>query len=461
MQRFDIVVIGAGGAGEAAVHLATGRGATVAVIDQELFGGSCPYWACMPSKALLHAASVHHAGGDYPWSKASGFRDYMINREGTDWPDDGGHVSSLEAAGATVIRGSARFAGPGHVTVRAADGTETELEAGAVIVAVGSHSRIPDLPGLEDIEPWTNRQGTSTRELPKSLVILGAGPTGVELSQVYARYGVAVTLVHPRERVNDKDHPRSSEVVAAALAADGVTMRLNVRAERIAARAGADGAYVVHLSDGATVEGHEVVLAIGRDFPVEELNLGAIGVESVDGRLEVDDRLRIAENVYVAGDVAGPEMHTHLAHYQGEMAARLALGDDVRPDHSAIPRAIYTDPESASVGLRLEEARERGIDAAEFSVDLANTAKGYTAEAKGHATIVVDRGAGTVVGAFLAGPAVSETIHEAVLAIKLQTPLAVLADTIHAFPTVARVLGTAFTNAHRELDAAAAEGKAA
>ncbi len=461
MQRFDIVVIGAGGAGEAAVHLATGRGASVAVIDKELFGGSCPYWACMPSKALLHAASVHHGGGDYPWSKASDFRDYMINREGTDWPDDGGHVSSLEGAGATVIRGSARFAGPGRVTVTTSDGAETELEASAVIVAIGSHSRTADLPGLQDIEPWTNRQGTSTRELPKSLVILGAGPTGVELSQVYARYGVRVILVHPSERINDKDHPKSSEVVAAALETDGVTMRLNVRAERIAARHGADGAHVVHLSDGSTVEGHEILLAIGRDFPVEELNLGAIGAEPSDGRLEVDDQLRLAKDVYVAGDVAGPEMHTHLAHYQGEMAARIALGDDVRPDHTAIPRAIYTDPESASVGFRLEEARERGIDAAEFSVDLGMTAKGYTAEVNGHATIIVDRRAGTVVGAFLAGPAVSETIHEAVLAIKLQTPLAVLADTIHAFPTVARVLGTAFTNAHRELDAAAAEGKAA
>ncbi len=452
MDKFDLVVIGAGTAGEAATHYARSQGASVAIIDRDLFGGSCPFWACMPSKALLHAASVHHAGGDYPWSKASDFRDYMINRQGTDWPDDGGHVSSLEEAGATVIRGSARFAGPGRVTVTTSDGAETELEAGAIIVAVGSHPRIPgDLPGLEDIEPWTNRQGTSTRELPRSVVILGAGPTGVELSQVYARYGVPVTLVHPNERINDKDHPKSSEVVAAALEADGATIRLNVRAVRIAARDGADGAHVVHLSDGSTVEGHEILLAIGRDYPVDELNLGAIGVEPADGRLEVDDRLRIADGVYVAGDVAGPEMHTHLAHYQGEMAARLALGDDVRPDHTAIPRAIYTDPEAASVGLRLEEARERGIDAAEFSVDLAKTAKGYVAEATGHATIVVDRSAGTLVGAFLAGPAVSETIHEAVLAIKLQTPLAVLADTIHAFPTVARVLGTAFTNAHREL----------
>ncbi len=341
------------------------------------------------------------------------------------------------------------------------DGTEAELEAGAVIVAVGSHSRIPDLPGLEDIEPWTNRQGTSTRQLPRSLVVLGAGPTGVELSQVFARYDVPVTLVHPRERINDKDHPRSSELLAEALEADGVSVRLNVRAERIDAHAGADGAHIVHLCDGSTVEGHEILLAIGRDYPLDELNLGAIGVEPENERLEVDDRLRIAPNVYVAGDVAGPEMHTHLAHYQGEMAARLALGDDARPDHSAIPRAIYTDPETASVGLQLEEARERGIDAVEFSVDLATTAKGYTAEAKGHATIVVDRQRGIVVGAFLAGPGVSETIHEAVLAIKLGTPLAVLADTIHAFPTVARVLGTAFVNAHRKLEAPVPVGDSA
>jgi dihydrolipoamide dehydrogenase len=452
MQHFDIVVIGAGGAGEAAAHLAAERGASVAVIDKELVGGSCPFWACMPSKALLHAAAVHRAGGDYPWPKASAFRDYMINREGTDWPDDAGHVSALERAGATVIRGAARFTDPGHVAVTRPDEADLEIEAGAVIVAVGSHSRVPDLPGLEAIEPWNNRQGTSARELPRSLVVLGAGPTGAELSQVYARYGVPVTLVHANERVNDKDHPKSSELLAAALESEGVTIRLGVRAERIAPRAGDYGRHVVQLSDGSTVEGHEILLAIGRDYPLGALNLAAIGVEPSDGRLQPDECLRIADNVYVAGDVAGPEMHTHLAHYQGEAAARLALGDDMVPDLTAIPRGLYTDPETASVGLKVEEARERGIDAAEYSLDLATTAKGYVAEAKGHVTIVVDRSARLLVGAFLAGPGVTETIHEAVLAIKQRIPLAVLADTIHAFPTVARVLGTAFVNAYRDLE---------
>ena len=448
MDRFDLVVVGAGTAGEAATHYARSRGASVAVVDRALFGGSCPFWACMPSKALLHAAAVHHGGGDYPWARASAFRDYMINREGTAEPDDSGHVSSLEAAGATVIRGSATLDGPGRVRVG-----DRVLEANAVILAVGSVSRVPrDLPGLAEAEPWTNVEGTATRELPRSLVILGAGPTGVELAQVYARYGVPVTLVHPRDRVHDKEHRRSSELLGAALESDGVGLRLDTRATRVRAGAGSDGAHVVELSDGEPVEGHRILLAIGRDIPLDGLGLATVGVEPRDGRVQPDDHLRIADDLYVAGDVAGPEMHTHLGHYSGEAAARIALGDDYTPVLDAIPRATYTDPETASVGLLLEQARERGIDAGEWTADIGTSARGYTLEAQGHCTIVVDRAARRLVGAFLAGPAVSEAIHECVLAIRADVPLATLADTIHAFPTAARVLGSAFTSAHSELE---------
>jgi pyruvate/2-oxoglutarate dehydrogenase complex dihydrolipoamide dehydrogenase (E3) component len=159
--------------------------------------------------------------------------------------------------------------------------------------------------------------------------------------------------------------------------------------------------------------------------------------------------MRIADGVWAAGDPAGPEMHTHLSHYAGEIAAMNALGDDVRADFGAIPRATYTDPETASVGLLVEAARERGIDAGELSVNLGETAKGQAADAAGHVTIVVDRQARTLVGAFLVGPGVSETVHEAVLAVKLATPLDVLADTIHAFPTVARAMGALFAEAAR------------
>ena len=447
MDRFDLVVIGAGAAGEAAAHYAAGQGASVAIVDRRLFGGSCPFFACMPSKALLHAAEVHHGGGDYPWTKASDFRDYMISREGVDTSDDSGHVRSLEAAGATVIRGSAALAGPRQVRIE-----DRLLTADAVVLAVGSVSRVPhDLPGLNEAMPWTNVEGTGTRELPRSLVVLGAGPTGVELSQVYARYDVPVTLVHPRDRVHDREHRLSSEFLGAALEKDGVRLQLGTRAVRIRP-APRGGQHVVELDSGDEVSGHEIMLAIGRDLPLGGLGLDTVGVTPVDGRLQPDDRLRIADGVYVAGDVAGPELHTHLGHYTGEAAARIALGDDgYRPFLDAIPRATYTDPETASVGLLLEQARERGIDAAEYTVEIGTSAKGYTTQTDGHCTIVVDRRERVLVGAFMAGRAVSEAIHECVLAMRARIPLAILADTLHAFPTVARVLGTAFIDADRDL----------
>ena len=446
-ERFDLVVIGAGASGEAAAYYGRSRDASVAIVDRGLFGGSCPFFACMPSKALLHAAAVHHAGGEYPWSKASDFRDYMISREGTDRPDDSGHVKALEDAGATVFRGSAALDGPGRVRIG-----DRVLDAGAVILAIGSVSRIPDLPGLAEADPWTNVRGTGTRELPRSLVILGAGPSGVELAQVYARYGVRVTLVHPRNRVHDKEHRRSSELLAAALEREGVTIRLESRATRVRAGEGSDGAHVVELDRGDPVEAHTILLSIGRQYPFDGLGLQTIGVEPPRGMLPVDDRMRVADNVYAVGDIGGPEMHTHLGHYTGEAAARIALGDtSYRPFLDAIPRATYTDPETASVGLLLDQARERGIDAAEFTVDIETSAKGYTTESTGHCTIVVDCASRRLVGAFLAGVGVSETIHEAVLAIRAGIDIDTLADTIHAFPTVARVLGTAFTNASREL----------
>jgi pyruvate/2-oxoglutarate dehydrogenase complex dihydrolipoamide dehydrogenase (E3) component len=451
-DAFDIVIIGAGAAGEAAAYEARERGASVAIVDRDLFGGSCPFWACIPSKTLLHAAAVHAAGGDYPWPAASARRDYMIVREGTDRPDDHGHVEALEKVGAVVVRGTARLDGPGRVVVGTEDGEDRTLEATTVIIAVGSSSSVPSLDGLDGITPWTNREATSTRSLPESVVILGAGPTGVEMAQVFARYGVPTVLVSPQGAVNPKDHPRNSAAIEAGLRRDGVDVRTGVRATRVEPTAAISGAHVVHLSDGSTVEGHELLLAVGRRVPLDELRLDTIGVQPSNGRLAVGPDLRIADGVFVIGDPAGPEMHTHLSHYQGELAVRIALGEDVRPDYSAIPRAVYTDPETGSVGMTLEQARDAGHDVFEETTDLAHSAKGQVAEASGHATIVVDRSSRTLRGAFIAGPGAAEAIHEAVLAVKLQVTVDVLADTIHAFPTTARVLGGLFGQAVRTLD---------
>ncbi|HZL14572.1 MAG TPA: NAD(P)/FAD-dependent oxidoreductase [Verrucomicrobiae bacterium] len=452
-EQFDFVVIGAGPAGEAAAYKARARGATVAVVDRELFGGSCPFWACMPSKTLLHAAAIHAGGGNYDWARASARRDYMISREGTDFPSDAGHVAGLEAAGAVAMRGTARIAGPGRVLVTH-DGTEHELHARHIVVAVGSTSKVPPIDGIDTITPWTNREATSTRELPASLVILGGGPTGIELAQVFARYGVPTALVASQPRVNPKGHPRNSAALEATLRADGVEIRTGVRAVRVRARAATSGAHVIDLSDGTSVAAHEVLLAVGRTVPLAGLGLETLGIDVSRGTLAVGPDLRIAPDVFVVGDPAGPEMHTHLSHYQGEMAVRMALGDDVRPDYRAIPNAVYTDPEVAGVGMSLEEAVAAGHDAFEEVVDLATTAKGYVAEATGHVTIVVDRPTRTLLGAFIAGPAASEVIHEAVLAIRTRTTLDVLADTIHAFPTVARAMGGLFAQAVVTLEAA-------
>jgi len=416
----------------------------VALVERDLFGGTCAFWGCMPSKTLLHAAAVRACGGDYPWEKASARRDYMIVREGRDYPDDSGHVRDYEAVGIVPIRGTAKIAGPGRVQV-----ADRVLEARDIVVAVGSVAKVPKLEGLEEAGYWTNKEGTSLRTLPKSIVILGAGPSGTELAQVYARFGVRTTLVSPRQ-VNPSDHPRSSALLAKTLRGDGVDVRENARARRIRPRAGTGGQHLVELADGQIVEGEVIELNVGRTAApaLGALDLAKAGVKYDGGDwLTVDDRLRAADGVYGVGDCIDREMSTHLGHYEGETAAKVALGDDVRADFSAVPRAVYTDPETAAVGLLVDQAKQKGIDAYEETADIATSAKGYVSESEGHVSVVIDRKNKVVVGAFIGGPAASEAIHEAVLAIKLRTPISLLAQTIHAFPTVTRVMGGIFAKA--------------
>jgi pyruvate/2-oxoglutarate dehydrogenase complex dihydrolipoamide dehydrogenase (E3) component len=454
MDRYQFVVIGAGPAGEAAAHKARELGATVAIVDREWFGGSCPHVGCVPSKSLLHSATMHATGADYPWSRASARRDYMVNRaEDAPEPDDSGHVKSLEDAGAATYRGDARIVGRGRVDVTR-DGEITELEAEHVVVATGSTSRVPPIDGLAETRPWTNREATLARELPRSLLVLGGGPTGVELAQVFQRFGVPTTVVQSGPRLVPSDHPRNAEAVEAALRRDGVSLRTGVRAKRARAGAGTDGSHVLELDDGTTAEGRVILLAVGRELGLEGLGLEHYGLDATkrDG-VPHDGRLRVADGLWIVGDAAGPELHTHQGHYQGELAVRMALGEAIEPDYRALPRATYTDPEAAFVGRSLEEAREAGIDAFELVAAFPQTAKGYSVEAElGHVTIVVDRGARELVGAAMACPDASAAIHECVLAIKARIPVDVLAETIHAFPSTSRILNGLFADARRELD---------
>jgi len=454
-EAFDFIIIGAGPAGEAAAYMARGRGASVAIIDRGWFGGSCPHIGCVPSKSLLHGAAEHRANAAaYRWPRASARRDFMVNRspEAAE-PDDQSHVQNLEAAGAVAYRGVARVIERGEVEVEH-DGVRHRIRGRDVFVATGSRSRVPPIPGLDAIPTWTNREATLARELPRSLLVLGGGPTGCELAQVFVRFGVPTTIVQSGARLAPTDHPRNSAVVAAALTRDGVDVRLGVRATAAHAGAGPDGAHVIDLDDGSTAAGHAVLLAVGRVFDLEELGLERYGVDT-SGRVAFprDGRLRVADGLWVIGDPAGPELHTHQAHYQGEMAIRMALGDAVTPDYRALPRVMYTDPEAAFVGLSLEGARDAGLDAFELVADFATSAKGFSVEADlGHVTIVVDRARGELVGAAMACPDASAAIHECVLAIRARTPVTMLADTIHAFPSTSRILNGLFADAAQELE---------
>lgn len=454
MDTFDFVIIGAGPGGEAAANKARELGQSVAVIDKQWFGGSCPHIGCVPSKALLYSAARHAANpAEYDWARASARRDYMVNRPPhAEEPDDSGHVKALEDAGAKTFRGTGRIVGRGRVDV-AHEGTTTELAGRDVIVAIGSTTKVPPLDGIRDISYWTNREATLARKLPKSLLVVGGGPTGCELSQVYARFGVPVTIIQSGPRLMPTEHPRNSEAVRAALVASGVRVRLGVRAVRARAGAGTDGAHAVDLDDGTTAEGHAVLLAVGRDFGLDDLGLEHYGLDlSNRASFPHDGRLRVADGLWLVGDPAGPELHTHQGHYQGELAVRMALGEAVFPDYRALPRATYTDPEAASVGLTLDQALSAGLDAFECVQDFTKSAKGYSVEATiGHVTIVVDRKSHELVGAAMACPDASAAIHECVLAIKTRTTMEVLADTIHAFPSTSRIFNGLFAEALREL----------
>jgi dihydrolipoamide dehydrogenase len=281
-------------------------------------------------------------------------------------------------------------------------------------------------------------------------MVLGGGPTGVELAQVFARFGVPVSIVQSGLRLAPTDHPRNSAVALEALRRDGVTVRLGARAMAARPGAGADGADVIDLDDGSSVEGHVTLLAVGREFPIEGLGLESLGIEPA--AIVRDGRLRIADGLWLVGDPAGPELHTHQAHYQGELAVRMASGEPISPDYRALPRATYIEPEMASVGMTLDQALDDGLDAFELVADFASSSKGYSVEADlGHVTIVVDRSTRELVGAAMAVPDASAAIHECVLAIKARVPVDVLAETIHAFPSTSRIFNGLFADARREL----------
>lgn len=435
-DHFDAIVIGMGPGGEVAASHLLAADRRVAVVERELIGGECGYWACIPSKALLRptevrAEATHSPGVSRPeleWGEIRAYRDAMVR-----YLDDHKQIEGYRAQGATVLKGAARLVGrhPWRVAVG-----DREVSADHVVLATGSEALRPPITGLDDVEVWTNREATGLTEIPNRAVLVGGSAVGVELGQFLARMGTEVVIVQRGPRLLGREEPRVGELVAEQLARDGVSVRVGVQAREVR-RDGAET--VVTLDDDTTLRTDVVVLAAGRRPRTAGLNLEGVGVDvEPTGAPAVDKHCQVTEGLWAVGDVTNVAMFTHVAKYQGRLVAAGILGRPRAADYTAVPRVVFAEPEIAAVGLTAERAREAGCDVATAEVDLPESLARpwtYQTEPRGTLGLVADRRRGVLVGAWAVAPLAGEWIHTAALAIRAGIPVETFADGIVQFPT--------------------------
>jgi pyruvate/2-oxoglutarate dehydrogenase complex dihydrolipoamide dehydrogenase (E3) component len=432
-DRFDAIILGMGPGGEVVSGKLLKAGKKVAVVEKELIGGECAYWACIPSKTLLRPPEVRSEakrafGTGTPTlqlEEVFDYRDSMIRNL-----DDSGQVSNYEKKGATVIKGEGRLNGPGIVEVNG----ET-LEADHVVVATGTVATIPPIEGLDDVLVWTNREATTIKEVPGRAVVVGGGPVGLETAQMMSRFGARVTLVQHSDRLINREDPKVGGLIREVFEEEGIDVRVGCGVEK--ARSVRDGA-VVELDDGTEVETDVVIIGAGRSPRREGIGLESVGVEPEEKGLPIDERCRLAEGVWAVGDVTGVMPFTHVAQYQARIVAANILGGDLRADYHGIPRVVFSDPEIAAAGLTEEQAREQGIDVATSVLNIPRAlARPWTYEQnpRGDLGLLVDRERRVLVGAWAVAPMAGEWIHQASIAIRAGIPLETLLDTVAQFPT--------------------------
>jgi pyruvate/2-oxoglutarate dehydrogenase complex dihydrolipoamide dehydrogenase (E3) component len=437
-DRYDAVVIGAGPAGEVAAGALADGGMKVAIVERELVGGECGYWACIPSKTLLRPPEAVHQAGEAPGAKeavtgsvdageAFKWRDYMVG----DY-DDSGQLPWLEEQGIALYRGEGRLDGPGRVRV-----DDDEIEADHVIIATGSDALIPPIEGLDGVEGiWTNREVTGMKEVPERIVVMGGGPVGVEMSQVLVRLGSKVTLLDGSGHALPREPEAAGLAIEEALSAEGVEVRCGTRAESVRQD---DGGYIVTGDDGDEIHCDKVLVATGRKPRVADLGLDSVDVEWDDKvGVKVDEQLRAGDGVWAIGDVTGVSLFTHVGKYQARIAAANILGKSRRADYRAVPRVVFTDPQVAAVG------EADGAQTATVEMKAVPRTSTYTrayADKPGFLTLVSD--GDKLTGAYAVGPEAGEWLQQATLAIRAEVPLDVLRDTIQPFPTFSEAFVTA------------------
>jgi len=443
-REFDAVVLGAGPAGEVCAGRLAEAGLKVALVEPHLIGGECSYYACMPSKALLRPGELLDEARRVPGSAeaVTGKLDPQAVLDRRDEVihdlDDSGQLPWLEKREIELFRGEGRLDGERRVTV----GGDTLIARRAVVIATGTSAAMPPIDGLDSVRTWSNREGTTAKQAPESMVVLGGGPVGAELAQAWSSLGTTVTLVEGAERLLPREEPFAGEQVAASLRiVHGIDVRTGVLAERV----GAEGAGIaVDLDDGDRVEAAEILVAVGRRPRVEGIGLESVGVEP-KGFLEADDRMRVGDRdwLYAIGDVNGRALLTHIGKYQAWVAAENVLGRDAVAiaESAGSPRVTFTDPQVAAVGKTLAEAEEAGIDASATDVDTDGTA-GASFQGKGTggtSRIVVDEARKTIVGATFVGFETADFLQAATIALVAEVPLERLRHAVPAYPTRSEV----------------------
>jgi dihydrolipoamide dehydrogenase len=441
-----VIVIGAGPAGEVVAGRLGEQKLAVAVVEDRLVGGECSFFGCMPSKALLRPAEALAEARRIPGAAeaVSGALDVAAVLRRRDEIvhdlDDSTQLPWLESRNVTIVRGRGRLTGELTVDV---DG-RTLRATRAVVLATGTTAAIPPIPGLAEAKPWTNEQATTSKEVPGRLIVLGGGVVGVELGQAWATLGSEVTIVEALPRLLAREEEFASKLVHAALAERGIDVRLGDAAVSVERCGGGD--VVLRLASGAEIVGDELLVAVGRRPATGDLGLETVGLEP--GRaVEVDDTMRVPGKpwLFALGDVNGRALLTHMAKYQGRVAAEQILGRDIRIDVSAdgllSPRVVFTDPQVAAVGHTLASAREAGLVATSVGHLTSGVAGGsfYGRLAPGTSQLVIDKDRGVVVGATFVGPDVAEFLHAATIAIVGQVPLERLWHAVPSFPTRSEV----------------------